>query len=177
MLGDWWWWFPWLLWYPCLAGLPVWWWRRDPPAALPPLPDEEEDEDEEEEEEKKILLRSSLSWASASDSPPWPSGPSSGTILGGPSAYWSTPPVLRGGLWVGPPRPIVKVLLCGGGEEVPLWSSGCSPPFIMLEMDEYPNKDQTVHEASQEDQTNIKQPQFTYLTLSKQQYVFSQRNF
>lgn len=43
---------------------------RDPPTALPPLPDKE-DEEEEEEEEKKILLRSSLPWASVSESRPW----------------------------------------------------------------------------------------------------------
>lgn len=99
---------------------------RDPPTALPPLPDSEEDEDEE-EEEKKILLRSSLSWTSASESRPWWSCPSSDGPRGGPSAYWSTPPVLRGGLWMEPPRPGcagMRGLLCGGGdEEAPLWSS------------------------------------------------------
>ena len=135
--GDWWWWFPWLLWYPCLAELPVWWWRRAPPTMLPPLPDEEEDEDEEEEGEKKILLRSSLSCGSMSESPPWWSCPSSGRILGGPSAYWSTPPVLSGGLWMELPRPIGpvrRVLLCwGGDEEAPLWSSGWGPPLISPE--------------------------------------------
>lgn len=100
MPGDWWW---WLLWNACLAKWPVWWWRRDPETALPPLPEDEEHE--EEEDEKKILLRISLSGGSLSDSPPLWSEPSSGRILGGPSAYWSTPPVLREGLWIDP-RPI-----------------------------------------------------------------------
>lgn len=71
-----------------------------------------------------------------SDSPPWWSCPSSGRILGGPSAYWSTPPVLRGGLWMGPPRPICtdkRVLVCEGGEEAPLWSSAWQLPLVSPE--------------------------------------------
>ena len=135
---------------------------------LPPLPDEEEDDDEEDEEEKNILLRSSLSCGSVSDSAPWWSGPSSGRILGGPSAYWSTPPVLSEGLWMAPPRPIgpVKgVLLWGGGdEEAPLWSSGWGPPFMSPELDEYPkNTEQFRVREAQRDQTKIQHKRYVAL--------------
>lgn len=94
---------------------------------------------------RRNLLWSRRSWCTVSDSPPWWSCPSSGRILGGPSAYWSTPPVLPGGLWMGPPRPTgpdKRLLVCVGGEEAPLWSSAWQLPLVSPENPKHrPNMD------------------------------------